>query len=106
VKTSVTSGTLFCWELDGAIVAIAGHAPIVTAESVVIGRVGPVYTPPEYRGRGFGSAVTANVTQQLIAKGARVMLFTDAANPTSNSIYQKLGYRLIDELIETLFVEA
>ena len=103
VKKSVTAGSLFCWELDGTIVAIAGHAPVVTTEEIIIGRVGPVYTPPEYRGHGFGSAVTAHVSQHLIEKGARVMLFTDAANPTSNSIYQKIGYRLIDELVEALF---
>jgi predicted GNAT family acetyltransferase len=66
--------------------------------------VGPVYTPHEFRRRGFGSAVTAHVTQRLIEKGARVMLFTDAANPTSNSIYQAIGYRLIDELVEIRFV--
>lgn len=94
---------LHCWEVDGAIAAIAGHAPIVSTGSSVIGRVGPVYTPSEFRRRGFGSAVTAHVTQRLIEKGARVMLFTDAANPTSNSIYQAIGYRLIDELVEIRF---
>jgi predicted GNAT family acetyltransferase len=106
VKKAVTAGTLFCWELDGGVVAMAGHAGVVTTEEIMIGRVGPVYTPPEYRGHGFGSAVTAHVSQHLVGKGARVMLFTDAANPTSNSIYQKIGYRLIDELVETLLQEA
>jgi GNAT superfamily N-acetyltransferase len=95
--------SLYCWDVDGAIVAIAGHAPVVTTGSIVIGRVGPVYTPPQYRRRGFGSAVTSHVTRTLIAKGARVMLFTDAANPTSNSIYQAIGYRLVDELVEMRF---
>jgi|GEM_PF-266541 len=104
-KKSVTAGRLFCWDLDGTTVAMAGHAGVVTTGEIVIGRVGPVYTPPEFRGHGFGSAVTAHVSQHLIEKGARVMLFTDAANPTSNSIYQKIGYRLIDELVETLFEE-
>jgi predicted GNAT family acetyltransferase len=94
---------LFCWEVDGVIVAIAGHAPIVTTGAIVIGRIGPVYTPPASRRRGFGSAVTAHVSRHLIEKGARVMLFTDAANPTSNSIYQKIGYRLVDELVEMRF---
>jgi predicted GNAT family acetyltransferase len=103
VRKSIAAGSLFCWEMDGTIVAIAGHAPIVTTESVVIGRGGPVYTPPEFRGRGFGSAVTAYVSHELIQQGARVMLFTDAASPTSNSIYQKIGYRLVDELVEMCF---
>jgi predicted GNAT family acetyltransferase len=100
VEKSFAAGSLFCWEVDGAIGAFAGHAPVVTTESILLGRVGPVYTPPEYRRRGFGSAVTAHVTRQLIEKGARVMLFTDAANPTSNSIYQAIGYRLVDEFVQ------
>jgi predicted GNAT family acetyltransferase len=103
VKKAVTAGSLFCWELAGDIVAIAGHAPIITTEAIAIGRIGPVFTPPEFRRRGFGSAVTAHVTRRLIEKGARVMLFTDAANPTSNDIYQAIGYRLVDEVVQMHF---
>jgi predicted GNAT family acetyltransferase len=51
------------------------------------------------------SAVTALVTQSLLDEGARVMLFTDAANRTSNAIYQALGYYLIDELVDLRFDE-
>jgi GNAT superfamily N-acetyltransferase len=97
--------SLFCWDLEGSIVAIAGHAPIVMTGSIAIGRVGPVYTPPSYRRRGYGSAVTAHVSRHLIEKGARVMLFTDSSNPTSNAIYQEIGYRLVDELVEMRFAE-
>jgi predicted GNAT family acetyltransferase len=43
------------------------------------------------------------VTQHLLDQGARVMLFTDASNPTSNAIYQELGYRLIDEIVDVRF---
>jgi ribosomal protein S18 acetylase RimI-like enzyme len=103
VKKSIAAGSLFCWEVDGDVVAIAGHAPIVATGNTAIGRVGPVYTPSEFRRRGFGSAVTAHVTRHLIEKGARVMLFTDAANPTSNSIYQAIGYRLVDEQVQRRF---
>ena len=56
-------------------------------------RLGPVYTPPEQRRRGYGSACTAALTQYLLSSGRRfVFLYTDLANPTSNSIYQKIGY--------------
>jgi len=99
VKKSVDVGSLFCWELADDIVAIAGHAPLVTTDSTVIGRIGPVFTPKEFRRRGFGAAVTAHVSHHLLERGARVMLFTDAANPTSNAIYQEIGYRLVDELV-------
>jgi predicted GNAT family acetyltransferase len=57
-------------------------------------RVAPVYTPADHRRQGWASAVTAAVSQAVLDEGAReVVLFTDLANPTSNSIYQRLGYR-------------
>src|SRR5690606_5754348 len=56
-------------------------------------RVGLVYTPPEHRRRGYGAAITAAVSRWALDQGARdVVLFTVLANPTSNSIYQKIGY--------------
>ena len=59
-------------------------------------RVGPVYTPPDLRGRGYASALTAALTQRLLDSGLRFcFLFTDLANPTSNSIYQRIGYRAV-----------
>jgi len=62
-------------------------------------RVGPVYTPPRHRRRGYGAAVTAAVTRAALDAGeAAVVLFTDLANPTSNSVYQRLGYRPVEEL--------
>jgi RimJ/RimL family protein N-acetyltransferase len=67
-------------------------------------RVGPVYTPPEHRGRGYGSAVTAAVSRHARDAGARdVILFTDLANPTSNSIYQNIGYRPVYDSSELHF---
>jgi predicted GNAT family acetyltransferase len=52
-----------------------------------------VYTPKEHRGRGYASAAVAAVSRMLRDQGARVTLFTDQANPVSNAIYQRLGYR-------------
>ena len=56
-----------------------------------------VYTPDEYRGRGYGSRVVGYLSQHLLKTYALCNLFTDANNPTSNSIYQKLGYVKIGE---------
>jgi hypothetical protein len=56
--------------------------------------VSQVYTPPAFRRRGYASAVVAAVSQLILDSGKRhAVLFTDLANPTSNSIYRKLGYR-------------
>ena len=63
-------------------------------------RVGPVYTPPERRGRGYAGAVTVAVSQASLDAGVReVVLYTDLANPTSNALYQRLGYRPVEDRV-------
>ena len=57
-------------------------------------RIGPVYTPPERRARGYASSLTAAASQDQLDRGRQfVFLFTDLANPTSNKIYQAIGYK-------------
>jgi GNAT superfamily N-acetyltransferase len=83
------------WETaEGTPVSMAGATPLF--EGMV--RVDPVYTPAHLRGRGYAAAVTAEVTRAALAAGATdVVLYTDPANPTSNALYQRLGYvRLTD----------
>ncbi len=59
-------------------------------------RVSLVYTPPEHRGRGYASACVAALSQLLLDQGyAFCTLYTDLANPTSNRIYRRIGYRPI-----------
>ena len=69
----------------------------------VYGRVGPVYTPPEYRGRGYASAVTHSLSQDIIDDGATPVLLTDAHNSTSNALYQRLGYQVVCEDLRWTF---
>jgi predicted GNAT family acetyltransferase len=88
-------GGLVLWEDDGRAVCMAGYGGR-TPNGI---RIGPVYTPPELRGRGYASALTAAVTQRLLDSGLRFcFLFTDLANPTSNSIYQRIGYRAVADV--------
>lgn len=62
-------------------------------------RIGPVYTPPQHRRRGYAGAATAVVSQQLIDEGRRFcVLFTDLDNPTSNHIYQEIGYEPVADI--------
>jgi predicted GNAT family acetyltransferase len=91
---------LWLWEVEGTRVAMAGHANVVTTPGGTVGRLGPVYTVPEARGRGYGSALTAVVSRILMSQGASVMLYADADNPTSNGVYERLGFRAIDEHVE------
>ncbi|QVK17257.1 hypothetical protein KHQ81_10220 [Mycoplasmatota bacterium] len=55
--------------------------------------VGFVYTPVKFRRNGYGSIVTAEVTKKVLADGKLATLYTDLSNPTSNSIYMKIGYK-------------
>ena len=67
-------------------------------------RIGPVYTPPEHRRRGYGTAVTAAVTTEQLAAGRTFcFLYTDLANPTSNKIYTELGYEPVCDSIDYAF---
>ena len=67
-------------------------------------RVNLVYTPPESRGRGYASNAVAELSRRLLASGRKFcFLFTDAANPTSNSIYQKIGYRRVADFQQVRF---
>jgi predicted GNAT family acetyltransferase len=80
---------VYLWE-DGAAVSLAGY----TGPTPHGMRIGPVYTPSEHRGKGYARALTAAVSQRLLDGGRQfVFLFTDLANPTSNYIYQAIGYR-------------
>ena len=90
---------LYLWQ-DREPVSMAGYAG-PTPNGV---RVGAVYTPPELRRRGYATAVTAAVSQQMLDSGRRYcFLFTDLSNPTSNSIYQRIGYRPVVDVDEYRF---
>lgn len=97
IRAGLSRNSYRFWSVDGEKVCLAGHAPLVSTPTGTIARIGPVYTPPERRRNGYGGALTAALSQELLSQGAKVMLYTDALNPTSNSIYQKIGYQLIDK---------
>jgi GNAT superfamily N-acetyltransferase len=68
-------------------------------------RIGPVYTPPEFRRHGYASACVALVSQRKRDSGAtEVCLFTDQANPTSNKIYQEIGFVPVADTVNLGFV--
>jgi predicted GNAT family acetyltransferase len=88
-ETTPEGRRLFIWEVAGQPVSVAGVAGR-TPNGV---RIQAVYTPPELRRRGYASACVAAISQaQLDAGRTACFLFTDLSNPTSNSIYQAIGY--------------
>jgi GNAT superfamily N-acetyltransferase len=95
----IAEGGLWFWYDDGEPVSMAGNTPPVFGSS----RIGPVYTPPSTRGRGYGSAVTADVSRLLRDAGHQVCLHTDLANPTSNKIYAAIGYEPVGDFVRYRF---
>jgi RimJ/RimL family protein N-acetyltransferase len=94
VDEKLRYGGLTLWEVDGVPVSMAG----ATRREAGMVRVLAVYTPPEHRGRGYAGAVTTVVSRAALDAGAvDVVLFTDLANPTSNVLYQRLGYRPVED---------
>jgi uncharacterized protein len=88
------------WVDEGEPVSFAGYGGS-TPNGI---RVGPVYTPPELRRRGYASALTAELTRMLLEGGRTFcFLFTDLANPTSNSIYQRIGYEPVSDADHWVF---
>lgn len=88
------------WWAGGGPVALVGYAA-PTPGGI---RIGPVYTPPARRRRGYAGAATAALSQLLLARGHRAcFLFTDRANPTSNHIYRAIGYQPLGDLDEYRF---
>jgi uncharacterized protein len=81
-------GGFVLWD-DGEPVAFAGFGGRTPNGA----RIGPVYTPPSRRRCGYASALVAELTRRLLADGRRFcVLYTDLSNPTSNGIYQRVGY--------------
>lgn len=90
---------LYLWEHQGP-VSMAGYTG-PTPNGI---RVTAVYTPPERRNRGYARACVAGLSQMLLDGGRRFcFLFTDLANPTSNRIYQQIGYRAVCDMDEFKF---
>lgn len=95
VRPKVEQGGVWLWTTpDGAPVHLTAHNP----PAYGVARIGPVYTPEVERGRGWASAAVAEVTRRLLDEGHRVCLFTDLANPTSNRVYERLGYRPVTDM--------
>jgi GNAT superfamily N-acetyltransferase len=97
VRDGLNNRSMVLWENAGQPVAMARLG--LLAAGVV--RVRAVYTPPEHRRHGYGAAVTTAATRQALDRGASdVVLYTDLANPTTNPLYHRLGYRGVADWTE------
>ncbi|MFL6270475.1 MAG: GNAT family N-acetyltransferase [Actinomycetes bacterium] len=89
---------VWLWEGDSGVVHLTAANPPANG----VARIGPVYTPKEHRGHGYASRAVAEVSRMLLDRGLRCCLFTDQANPTSNRIYESIGYRPVVDMVNLL----
>jgi uncharacterized protein len=99
VDRGLAAGQLWFWESNGEPVAMA-----VNREPVLnVVRLAGVYTPPEQRKHGYASACVHALSRKFHENGSRCILYTDLGNATSNSIYRRIGYRAVAEVLRYRF---
>ena len=102
VDDRLSYGGITLWEVDGVPVSTASRS----RPDAGMVRIVMVYTPPEYRGHGYAAAVTATASRTALDLGATdVVLFTDLDYPTSNGVYQRIGYRPVLDRVVMEFSE-
>ena len=87
-KKYIVEESMYIWDHDGPVSIARESRAMKNGTNVAL-----VYTPPEFRGRGYATSCVHQLTKKLLAGGYRFCsLYTDLANPTSNHIYPKIGY--------------
>ncbi|WP_416971477.1 GNAT family N-acetyltransferase [Streptomyces sp. 4F14] len=95
LASRIAAGGFTLWETpDGTPVSMAAATGLIAGQI----RIVTVYTPPEHRARGYAGAATAEASRRAREAGAQeVLLFADLANRTSNALYQRIGYRPVED---------
>ena len=102
VDRHLRAGTLNFWDDGGPVTMCASVGGPSTSA-----RINLVYTPPDLRRRGYATAAVSALTRRLLDMGRRYCcLYTDLANPTSNSVYRRIGYRPVCDIDEYSFAES
>jgi predicted GNAT family acetyltransferase len=97
VDAAVGEGSVVLWVADGEPVSFA----CARRASPGCTRIGPVYTPPGLRGRGYaGAVVTATAARARGAGAEEVLLFSDVANHTAGELYARLGFEPVTDVVE------
>ncbi|MDQ1705970.1 MAG: hypothetical protein QOF18_2336 [Frankiaceae bacterium] len=98
-----TGGALWLWWVGSEPVCMVGRSAPVAG----VPRIGPVWTPPEHRRRGYAAALTAHVCTGALAAGASACtLFADEANATANGVYRRIGFTPAARAVEAVFHQS
>lgn len=101
VHRMIVESAIYVWEAEGQIASMAMKIRPTETACTISG----VYTWPDKRGKGYASALVAGLAQVILDEGKRMAtLFTNLANPISNSIYQKIGFRPVCDYQQYDFV--
>lgn len=102
VTRRIAAEEILFWSVEGEAVSLAAIEPSTGG----VARINLVYTPPHQRRRGYGAAVSAGATRTALERGAEAcMLYADVANPISNGIYQRIGYREHSQSVGLRFLD-
>lgn len=102
VDRHVRAGTLYFWDAAGPVTMCASAGGARTSA-----RINLVYTPPDLRRRGYATAAVSALTRRLLEGGSRFCcLYTDLSNPTSNSVYRRIGYRPVSDIDQYSFAAS
>ena len=99
VDRAMAAGQIWLWDQNGETTSMAVGRE--AAQGVV--RLSGVYTPPEKRNHGYAEACVHALSKHLRDRGHRCILYTDLGNPTSNSIYRRIGYKAVGEALRYRF---
>jgi FR47-like protein len=99
IAALVDDGLIWLWEDQ---VGTPVHLTAANLPANGVTRLGPVYTPKAHRGYGHASRTVAEVSRRYVEQGVRCCLFTDQENPTSNRIYEAIGYRPVVDMVNLL----
>ncbi|SFK56214.1 hypothetical protein SAMN04487936_1188 [Halobacillus dabanensis] len=95
-KELIETQRLHLWVIDGQPVSMASRARSTKNGATI----NAVYTPDEFKRNGYASQVVWHLTNKLLGQGySFCSLYTDLANPTSNSIYKKIGYERVGDSV-------
>jgi uncharacterized protein len=98
VEQRLAAGQFWLWEVGEPVSMGANSKPV---EGVL--RVQAVYTPPDRRNRGYAGACVGDLSRRMRNEGYRCILYTDLGNPTSNSVYRRIGYIAVAEAMRYRF---